>query len=97
MKFCVSTRKSCIQNQIAMNVGKRNTIIQVSRTAKTALEVFDDILAKPKRDRNDLRLFMQKIRVFEDHVDVLWKPTSTACCEATHGPLQGGPLCLSGL
>lgn len=78
MKFCVSPRKTCIQNRSATNAGRRNTILQVSRTAKTALKAFDDILAKPKPDRNDFRLFMQKIRMFEDHVDALWKPTPTA-------------------
>ena len=59
-----------IQNQIAMTVDKRNTIIQVNRAAKTAMEVFDDILAKPKLDRNDLQLIIQKIRVYEDHIEV---------------------------
>ena len=59
-----------IQNQIAMTVDKRNTIIQVNRAAKTAMEVFNDILAKPKLDRNDLQLIIQKIRVFEDHIEV---------------------------
>ncbi|MCI9121827.1 MAG: recombinase family protein [Oscillibacter sp.] len=62
-----------LQNQIAMTVDKRNTIIQVNRTAKTALEVFDDILAKPKLDRNDLQLIIQKIKVYEDHIEVLLK------------------------
>ncbi len=59
-----------IQNQIAMTVDKRNTIIQVNRAAKTAMEVFDDILSKPKLDRNDLQLIIQKIRVYEDHIEV---------------------------
>ena len=59
-----------IQNQITMTVDKRNTIIQVNRAAKTAMEVFDDILAKPKLDRNDLQLIIQKIRVYEDHIEV---------------------------
>ena len=62
-----------IRNQIAMTVDRRNTIIQVNRTAKTALEVFDDILAKPKLDRNDLQLIIQKIKVYEDHIEVLLK------------------------
>ena len=62
-----------IQNQIAMTVDKRNTIIQVNRTAKTALEVFDDILAKSKLDRNDLQLIIHKIKVYEDHIEVLLK------------------------
>ena len=63
-------RMEGIQNQIAMTVDKRNTIIQVNRAAKTAMEVFDDILAKPKLDRNDLQLIIQKIRVYEDHIEV---------------------------
>ena len=62
-----------IQNQIAMTVDKRNTIIQVNRTAKTALEVFDGILAKPKLDRNDLQLIIQKIKVYEDHLEIQLK------------------------
>lgn len=66
-------RMEGIRNQIAMTVDKRNTIIQVNRTAKTALEVFDDILAKPKLDRNDLQLIIQKIKVYEDHIEVLLK------------------------
>ncbi len=63
-------RMEGIQNQIAMTVDKRNTIIQVNRAAKTAMEVFDDILNKPKLDRNDLQLIVQKIRVYEDHIEV---------------------------
>ncbi len=63
-------RMEGIQNQIAMTVDKRNTIIQVNRTAKTAMEVFDDILSKPKLDRNDLQLIIQKIRVYKDHIEV---------------------------
>ena len=56
-----------------MAVDRRNTIIQVNRAAKTALEVFDDILQKPKLDRNDLQLIIQKIRVFEDHLEIQLK------------------------
>ncbi len=63
-------RMEGIQNQIAMTVDKRNTIIQVNRAAKTAMEVFDDILAKDKLDRNDLQLIIEKIVVFENHLDI---------------------------
>ena len=66
-------RMEGIQNQIAMTVDKRNTIIQVNRVAKTALEVFDDILNKPKLDRNDLQLIIQKIKVYEDHIEIQLK------------------------
>jgi len=62
-----------IQNQLTMTENRRNTIIQVNRVAKTALEVFDDILNKPKLDRNDLQLIIEKIRVYEDHIEVQLK------------------------
>ena len=66
-------RMEGIQNQLAMAQNRRNTIIRVNRVAKTALEVFDDILRKPKLDRNDLNLIIEKIRVFEDHIEVQLK------------------------
>ncbi len=63
-------RMEGLQNQIAMTVDRRNTIIQVNRAAKTAMEVFDDILNKEKLERADLELIIQKIVVFEDHLDI---------------------------
>ena len=63
-------RMEGLQNQLQMTADKRNTIIRVNRAAKTALEVFDDILRKEKLERNDLELIIRKIRVFEDHVEV---------------------------
>ena len=59
-----------LQNQIAMTADKRNTIIRVNRAAKTAMEVFDDILNKEKLERADLELIIQKIVVYEDHLDI---------------------------
>ena len=78
-----------IQNQIAMTVDKRNTIIQVNRAVKTALEVFDDILAKPKLDRNDLQLIIHKIKVYEDHIEVLLKADIDSLLRAEEWPDQG--------
>ena len=66
-------RMEGLQNQIAMTVDRRNTIIQVNRAAKTAMEVFDDILNKPKLDRNDLQLLIEKIKVYEDHIEIQLK------------------------
>ena len=63
-----------LQNQIAMTADKRNTIIRVNRAAKTAMEVFDDILNKEKLERADLELIIQKIVVYEDHLDIRLKP-----------------------
>lgn len=66
-------RMEGLRNQIALTENKRNTIIQVNRAAKTALEVFDGILNKPKLDRNDLQLIIQKIKVYEDHLEIQLK------------------------
>jgi stage V sporulation protein T len=66
-------RMEGVQNQIQMTADKRNTIIQVNRVAKTAMDVFDDILNKEKLDRNDLELIIQKIKVYEDHLEIQLK------------------------
>lgn len=59
-----------IENQMRLTADKRNTIIRVNRAAKTAMEVFDDILNKEKLDRNDIQLIVKKIKVYEDHIEV---------------------------
>ncbi|MDO4350699.1 MAG: stage V sporulation T C-terminal domain-containing protein [Eubacteriales bacterium] len=56
--------------QIDMLSDKRNTILRVNRAAKTAMDVFRDILDKQKLERNDLELMIDRIRVFEDHLEI---------------------------
>ena len=62
-----------LQNQITLTADRRNTIIRVNRIAKTAIDVFDDILNKPVLDRTDLELILDKIVVYEDHIEVMLK------------------------
>ena len=62
-----------IRNQIEMLSDKRNTILRVNRAAKTAMDVFRDILAKEKLERNDLELIISKIKVYEDHLEIMLK------------------------
>ena len=62
-----------INHQIDLLSDKRNTIIQVNRVAKTAIDVFRDILEKDKLERNDLELLIDKILVFEDHLEIKLK------------------------
>ena len=62
-----------IQNQLRMATDKRNTILQVNRAAKTAMEVFEDILQKEHLDRQDLQLIIEKIKVYEDHLEIQLK------------------------
>ena len=59
-----------IGSQIEMLADKRNTILRINRVAKTALDVFQDILDKPNLERNDLELIIQGIRVYEDHLEI---------------------------
>ena len=59
-----------ISHQIEMLSDKRNTIIQVNRAARTAMEVFEDILNKDTLERNDLELVIRQIKVYEDHLEI---------------------------
>ena len=59
-----------IRNQIEMLSDKRNTILRVNRAAKTAMDVFRDVLHKENLERNDLELIVNKIKVYEDHLQI---------------------------
>lgn len=59
-----------ISHQIEMLSDKRNTIIQVNRAARTAMEVFHDVLNKDTLERNDLELIIRQIKVYEDHLEI---------------------------
>ena len=69
----LTQRIAGIQHQIEFASDKRNTIIRINRVAKTAIDVFNDILEKPAFDRNDLNLMIEKIKVYEDHIEVQLK------------------------
>ncbi len=59
-----------IENQITLVADKRNVIIHTNRIAKTALEIFNDIINKPALDKNDLEVIINRMVVYEDHVDI---------------------------
>ena len=59
-----------INHQIDLLSDKRNTIIQVNRVAKTAIDLFRDILEKGTLERGDLEFLIDKILVFEDHLEI---------------------------
>ena len=62
-----------LQNQMNLNVDKRNDIIRINRLAKTAIDIFNDILNKKNLDKKDLELIIDKIIVFEDRIHVKLK------------------------
>ena len=70
MESDLQRRIEGLTHQIDLLADRRNTILRVNRVAKTAMDVFRDILAKEKLDRNDLRLIIDRIKVYEDHLEI---------------------------
>lgn len=62
-----------LENQIKLTTDKRNTMIQVNRAAKTAIDIFDDILTKDRLDKCDVDLIVQRVDIYEDHITVQLK------------------------
>ena len=73
-----------LEKQLEMTVERRNTTIEVNRIAKTALQIFHDILEKDKLDKDDLLLIVDKIMVYDGidaHIDIQLKPDITMLLE----------------
>ncbi|MEM1484891.1 stage V sporulation T C-terminal domain-containing protein [Oscillospiraceae bacterium PP1C4] len=62
-----------LQNQLELAQNRRNSIIRINRVAKTAFGIFDDILSKDSLDKSDLEIVIDKIVVYEDHIDIKLK------------------------
>ena len=77
-----------LQNQLEHVTDKRNTIIRANRAAKTALEVFDDILTKPHLEKQDLELIIERIYVYEDHVEIKLKADIDTLLRKGEYPLE---------
>ena len=69
--------------QIDLLSDKRNTIIQTNRTAKTAIDIFHDILDKDKLERGDLELLIDQILVYEDHLEIKLQPDIDTILQCT--------------
>lgn len=69
----LTQRIAGLDSQIDNNIQLRSGLIQANRKAKTVLDVFQDILDKPSLDKRDISLIVQRITVYEDHLDVTLK------------------------
>ena len=85
-----------LQNQIQLAADKRNTIIRVNRAAKTAMEVFDDLLHKEHLERSDLQLIIDKIKVYEDHLEVWLKADIDTLLHCGTLPNENAPVAVEG-
>ena len=70
MEADLQKRIDGLNHQLDLLTDKRNTIIQTNRTAKTVLDVFQDILQKDHLERSDLDLLIDRILVYEDHLEI---------------------------
>ncbi len=69
----LQTKIDGLEKQIAFAAERRNTVIQVNRISKTAIDIFREILDKEKLDKNDLSLIIDKIIVLEDNIEIQLK------------------------
>ena len=67
------TRIEMLEKQFGDVNNMRNNMITANRKAKTVIEVFDGVLKKERLDKRDIGLIVEKITVFEDHLNVRLK------------------------
>ncbi len=82
MEADLEHRISGISHQIALLSDKRNTILRVNRIAKTALDIFRDILEKGNLERQDLDLLIDRIKVFENRLEIYLQADIDAILQA---------------
>lgn len=70
----LTNRITNLEKQISLNNNLRNNMIQTNRAAKTVMDVFEDILSKPNLDKRDISFIVDKILVYNDHLDIKLKP-----------------------
>ena len=61
------------KKQIQISTDKHNAIIQMNRTAKTVIEVFDAIINKKSLTKVDVDFIIDRIDVYTDHIDIRLK------------------------
>jgi len=62
-----------LNSQLDMLTDKIDATEKVNQVAKTVLDVFDHIIKKDKLDREDIIFLVDRIVVYEDHVDIKLK------------------------
>ena len=62
-----------LKNQAALAADKHNSVIKINRTAKTVLDIFDNIISKPSLAKSDLDFILEKIVVYNDRIDIFLK------------------------
>lgn len=69
----LAAKITSLEKQVEFAAERRNMTIQVNRIAKTALDIFREILEKDKLDKGDLALVVDRITVFDDRIEIKLK------------------------
>lgn len=67
-----------LESQIGLLAEKQSAVVRVNRTAKTAIDIFNDIIEKDALTRADLEVIIEKILVYEDRIEITLKPNIDA-------------------
>ena len=67
----LTARITGLEKQIDQNIDVRNHLLQTNRAARTVIDVFNSILEKPRLDKRDIGIIVERITVYENHMDVL--------------------------
>lgn len=62
-----------LESQVQLIAEKQSATVRINRTAKTAIDIFNDIIDKDTLSRCDLELIIEKILVFEDRIEITLK------------------------
>lgn len=70
----LTLRLEGLRNQMQLAADKHNMIVNVNRTAKTVMEIFDSILSKDSLTKADVDFIIERITVYENHIDIKLRP-----------------------
>ena len=70
----LTLRMEGMRNQMQLAADKHNMIVSVNRTAKTVIQVFDEILNKTALSRADVDFIIEKITIYKEHIDIKLRP-----------------------
>lgn len=62
-----------LESQIQLIAEKQSATVRINRTAKTAFDIFNDIIEKDSLSRADLEVIIERILVYEDRIEIALK------------------------
>lgn len=92
MEAELTARIAGLDRQIDHSIQLRSNLIQANRKAKTVLDIFQDILQKPTLSKQDISLIIDRITVYNDHLDIRLKSDVDALIQAKEDSTGNFPL-----